>query len=126
MGTFSVLIEVGDPGGHRFEGMEALVDTGATYTVVPSRTLRALGVTPVGTRRFELADGSISNFEFGQTQVRVDGGQVTTIVVFGGENSRTLLGAYTLEGLALAADPVGRKLIPVPGLLMQATEYPGH
>jgi hypothetical protein len=27
------------------------------------------------------------------------------------------IGAYTLEGLRLAADPVGRRLIPVPGLL---------
>lgn len=40
MGTFSVLIEVGNPGGNRFEGLEALVDTGATYTVVPSRLAR--------------------------------------------------------------------------------------
>lgn len=29
-----------------------------------------------------------------------------------------LLGAHALEGLRLAADPVGRRLVPVPGLLL--------
>jgi hypothetical protein len=30
-----------------------------------------------------------------------------------------LLGAYALEGLRLTVDPVGRRLVPVPGLLME-------
>jgi hypothetical protein len=30
-----------------------------------------------------------------------------------------LLGAFTLEALRLAPDPVGRRLVPVPALLMQ-------
>ena len=34
--------------------------------------------------------------------------------------SPALLGAYALEGLRLAADPVARRLVPVPGLLLQA------
>lgn len=37
--------------------------------------------------------------------------------VFGDPDTPPLLGAYTLEGLRLAADPVDRRLIPVPGLL---------
>ncbi len=46
MGTFTVTIEVGDPGASNFESIEALVDTGATNTVLPKALLARLGVTP--------------------------------------------------------------------------------
>ena len=32
MGAFSVELEIGDPGGLRYETVEVLVDSGATYT----------------------------------------------------------------------------------------------
>lgn len=57
MGTFSVTIEVGDLDGRRFETLEALVDTGATYLVVPRRVLESLEVVVTETSPFELADG---------------------------------------------------------------------
>jgi len=38
-------------------------------------------------------------------------------VIFGDPESEPLLGTFTLEGFLLAADPVHRPLIPVPGLL---------
>lgn len=41
-----------------------------------------------------------------------------TLLVFGEPDTAPLLGAYALEGLRLAADPTGRRLVPVPGLLM--------
>jgi hypothetical protein len=56
--------------------------------------------------------------EIGRTWIRVDGRTELTLVVFGGPDSQPLLGAYALEGLRLAADPVGRRLTPVPGLLL--------
>jgi hypothetical protein len=36
------------------------------------------------------------------------------------EGSEPLHGVFTLEGFGLAADPVNRRLIPVPGLLKLA------
>ena len=42
MGTFQVAIEVGDPDGQRYETVEALVDSGATYTTMPESLLRRL------------------------------------------------------------------------------------
>ena len=45
MGVFSTPIEVGDSEGTRFEWFDALVDTGATYTMLPSSVLEDLGVT---------------------------------------------------------------------------------
>ena len=120
MGIFHVPIEIGDPQGSRFERVDALVDTGATYTVVPSSWLRDLGVATHGRAPFEFADGKLEELDIGQTQVRVNGQEITTLVVFGAEHVEPLLGAYTLEGLRLAADPVGRRLISVPGHLALA------
>ena len=37
---FHAPIEIGDPRGERYEEVEALIDTGATYTVVPASRLR--------------------------------------------------------------------------------------
>ncbi|MFQ5879991.1 MAG: retroviral-like aspartic protease family protein [Dehalococcoidia bacterium] len=118
MGTFRVAIEIGDPQGSRFESLEALVDTGASYTWVPASVLRGLGVGPSFRFPFLLANGRRIEREMAETRVRLDGRERTTLVVFGDEGTQPLLGAYTLEGFGLAPDPVNRRLIPVPGLLM--------
>lgn len=117
MGTFRVTVEIGNPGGQRYEPVEALVDTGATYAVMPASLLRRLGVSPHRRAVFEMADGSPLEMDVGQTWLRVDGRDVVTLVVFGDEGTEPLLGAYALEGLLLAADPVRQRLVPVRGLL---------
>ena len=83
MGVFRVPVEIGDPQGERFERVEALVDTCATYTMMPASLLRRLGVEPQTTAPFELADGRLRDFDIGQTQVKVGAQEVTTLVVFG-------------------------------------------
>lgn len=118
MGTFRVTIELGDPAGQHFEAIEALVDTGATYTSVPAPLLERLSVTAHTRDAFVLADGRRVERDIGRTWVRVDGRLELTLVVFADPGTEPLLGAYTLEGLRLAADPVSRRLIPVPGLLL--------
>ena len=119
MGTFVVEIEVGDLGGSRFETVEALVDTGATYTMLPASLLRRLGVTPIDRQGFILANGQRIQRDIGETAIRIDGRRVrTTLVVFSDEGSQSLLGAFTLEAFSLAADPVNQRLIPVDALAM--------
>ena len=47
-------------------------------------------------------------------------------VVFGNESLVPLLGAYALEGLRLAVDPINKRLIPIQGLfpsLMDPTQF---
>jgi hypothetical protein len=41
--------------------------------------------------------------------------------VFAPDGSEPILGAYTLEGFLLAADPVNERLISVPGLAKRAS-----
>jgi len=115
MGTFQATIQVGDREGRAFESLEAMVDTGATYTWIPSGLLTKLGVQPQFQRQFLTADGRTIERNMAETRVRLDGQELSTMVVFGDEGSVPLIGAYTLEGFGLAADPVGKRLIPVPG-----------
>lgn len=121
MGTFRVAIDIGDPTGQRFETIEALVDTGATFTTVPAPLLDRLGVAAHTRETFVLADGRHVERDIGRTWLRANGRLELTLVVVGDPEGPALLGAYTLEGLRLAADPVGRRLVPVPALLLVAT-----
>ncbi len=114
MGTFSVIIQIGDPEGLRFEELEALVDTGATTTVVESTVLRRMGVAPIRRETFEYADGRQVELDMAETKVRVEGKQTTTWVIFGSEGAGALLGSYTLEGVLLGVDPYGERLSPLP------------
>ncbi len=118
MGTFRVQIEVGDPEGKRFEAVDALVDTGATNTALPSSLLASLRVTPHTTTVFELADGRELELGVGRTWVRVNGQQEFTQVVFAADGTEPILGAVTLEEMGLAVDPVRRRLQPVHKYLM--------
>jgi aspartyl protease family protein len=113
MGSFHVTFELGDPLGQRWRDVDALVDTGASFTWVPVDALADLGVTPEERWEFQIADGNVIERDVAETLVRYDGRERTTIVVFGDVGSTPLLGAYTLEGFKLAPDPVNQTLIPV-------------
>ena len=112
MGTFHHTITVGPKTGPQRVELDALVDTGSTYTMISVSELEALGVSPEWTSVFELADGSRSEYRLAELQASINGESRTTICIFGDPGSTPLLGAYTLEGFGLAADPVNGKLTP--------------
>lgn len=118
MSTFRYPIEIGDPGGQRFERIEALVDTGSTFTVVSGSLLRQLGVQPKRRIRLRLADNRVIERDAGETQVRLSGVTVGVTVVFGEDGHPALIGAQTLETALLAVDPPRERLVPTEGLLM--------
>ena len=118
MGILYQEIEIGDPTGTRFQALEAMVDTGASYTVVPSSVLEDLGIRPHRRMGFRLADGARIEKDVGAAMVRVMGQQETSMVVFGPDDGPVLLGAVALETFALAVDPLGQRLISVDGLLL--------
>jgi clan AA aspartic protease len=113
MGTFSVSVKISDQSQQSFEEVEALVDTGATNTVVPADVLVRLGIQPYRKSVFELADGRELELDIGRAWIRVDGQQEFSQVVFGPPGSSPILGAITLEEMNLAVDPVGKRLVPV-------------
>ena len=112
MGVFNWPLRLDSMDGQRSLELEAMVDTGASYTIVPGNRLRELGVEPVDKIGLILADGRPVEYDIGEARATIDGRSIPTLVVFGADNARALLGAYTLEGLRLAVDPTHRRLIP--------------
>ena len=118
MGLTVLEVEVGNPADPEItEKLEFLIDSGAIYSVVPAPVLERLGVKPLTEEEFRLADGSrirrmkgIALFRYGE---RVGGADV----IFGEEGDSLLLGAFTLEALGLALDPLRRELKPLPMVL---------
>ena len=119
MGTFHSQIEIAAGPEGPFEALDALVDSGATYTLVPGETLRRLGVEPIERRTFVIADGSRLEREVGEALIRLEGRTLTSLVVFGDADAEPLLGAVTLESFGLGIDTVGRQLVPMPGYLVE-------
>jgi len=118
MGLTTLEIEVGNPANRQaIEKVEFLIDSGAVYSVVPTPILERLGIQPLTAQEFRLADGTkitrrkgIALFKYGD---RIGGADV----IFGEEGDSVLLGAFTLEALGLALDPLRRDLKPLPMIL---------
>ena len=98
--------------------LEALVDTGSTYTWIPSAVLNRLGIEATERRLFDTADGCVIERELAEIPVRLEGRVYFSLVVFGNPGTIPLLGATTLENFGLGVDPVRKRLIPVPGFAM--------
>ena len=115
-GTFSYPLEVISADGTRFEVVDALVDTGSTFTCLPASLLHELRIVPCRRIQSELPDGSIVDDEVGEVYVRLAGIERPTIVTFAEENSPPVIGKYTLEGALLVVDPVRQRLAPTHAL----------
>jgi len=111
MGTFTHSFEVGPSPAGPFVGIEAVVDTGASYTQLPSSVLARFGITPAEQAQFTLADGRTVTRGIAELYVRLDGRVRATVCIIGDDGAPPLLGAYTLEGFGLTADPVNKRLI---------------
>ena len=112
MGTFYMPIEIGGVDRERFETVDALVDTGATYSAMPATVLRSLGVSPFDRRTLRLADGNRIYRDLGEMSVRINGSVQFTPVIFSDDASNPILGAVTLEQFSMAVDPVAKRLVP--------------
>jgi predicted aspartyl protease len=114
--TIEVSIQIGDPAGRRFEAVEAIVDTGSTFTAAPRELLERLGIRPTRRHRFRIASGEVIESDVGDAMVRLQGIQGPTPVIFCEHGEPVRLGAVTLEQFLLGVDPVAQRLIPVEGL----------
>lgn len=116
MTTVSVLLQIGDLAGTRFEEVEAMVDTGSSFTSAPREVLERLGIRPSRRQRFRIANGDVVESDVGDAKVRVAGLEGVSPVIFNNPGEPILLGAVTLEALLLGVDPIGERLVPIEGL----------
>ena len=115
MGLFRVSAHLTGPTGQS-ETVELLVDTGATFLVVPRDLAERLGLSPTRTCPIQTAGGRKETWPLAEVRLRLDGHEVSTPCLIAAEGP-ALLGAVALESLLLAADPVARRLVPVEGFV---------
>ncbi len=111
MGTFRHNVEIGPGPAGPFMSVEAVVDTGATFSQFPRSALAPLGITPLEQQEFTLADARKVMRDIAIVTVRLDGRTRPTVCVVADDGSPSLLGVVTLETFGLAADPVNRRLV---------------
>lgn len=112
MSTFSYRFRVGNVQGGEPVEVEAMVDTGAYDTMLPASLLDGLGVQPLDTYVYVLADGRPIELRYSQAMLEINGIRRICTVVFGPADE-FLLGATTLETFRLMVDPNSATLIPV-------------
>ena len=116
MGLTRIAGEVRGPAGV-VKSVNFLVDSGATYTVLPEDVWQQIGLTARRRQRFVLADGTFMEREIGQAEISLPQGETATPVILGQPGDLPLLGAVTLEELGLVLNPFRRTLEPISAML---------
>jgi clan AA aspartic protease len=93
----------------RYES-QFLVDSGATDTMVPASELARIGITPIGTQLYELADGTQHEYAYGFARVELLDRVTVEQVVFAPEGTEPLLGVTVLEHTGFVIDPRSNSL----------------
>ena len=89
-----------------------LVDTGATFSVVPRRLARALGIRrPRRSVSVRLADGRRVRLGADVAIIRIDGREAPATLLVG-DVDEPILGVEALEALGLVVDPRKKRLSP--------------
>ena len=118
MGLTHVTVALTPIGASASTAYEAdfLVDTGATDSLAPRSALRAAGFVPVGKTAYELADGSVVEYEFGIARIEFMGEITGGRVIFGPDGAEPLLGVTALESVGILVDPANKTLKRLPAI----------
>ena len=104
-------MEVWSVDGERLEKVDALVDTGSSYSMFPRRMLERLGIEKRFILPFEQADGSVINRDVGLAVLVINDAESPMRVIFGEDGADSLIGSNALQEFLLLIDPVGEQLI---------------
>jgi len=116
MGITYIQGQVKGPRGKQAE-VKFLVDSGATYSVLPRAVWQEIGLKPKRKMTFTLADGTTIERSISEAYVILPQGEAHTPIVMGENGDQALLGVVTLEILGLVFNPFDRTLQPMRMLL---------
>jgi len=89
--------------------VKALVDTGATYTVIPRKIFEELKLPLRGKRKVRTAK-SLTELDVCEGVVEIMGRNTPTLILVSDDLDFALIGVTTLELLGLEVDPVTGEL----------------
>ena len=108
MGETTALIKV--YGELDFVQIEALVDTGATFTKLPNSIAKKLGLKARYETTVELSDGRLVKRDLALAEVEIEGVRRPMLIAISENEERPLVGYTTLEILGFKINPITRKL----------------
>ena len=111
MGLTHISGIVSGPSGE--DVLEFLVDSGATYTILPHDTWKRISLNPERSASFRLADGTRIERQISECHITLAVGKGHTPVVLGEKDDEAVLGVVTLEVLGLIFNPFTRTLQPM-------------
>ena len=115
MGLTHVAGTVKGPTGE--DTLDFLVDSGATYTILPRHAWKHIGLKPERSMNFVLADGTKITRDISECFVELAVGKGHSPVVLGKVGDAAVLGVVTLENFGLIFNPFSRSLQPMRLLL---------
>ena len=116
MGITYISGQVRGPSGDS-EEVSFLVDSGATYSLLPLAIWESIGLQPQREMAFTLADGTTLRRNISECFISLPQGEGHTPVILGEPGDEALLGVVTLEILGLVLNPFNRTLQPMRMLL---------
>ncbi len=99
------------------ETVSFLIDSGATYSLLPTPVWESIELEPTREQTFRLADGTTVQRRISECYLVLPQGETHTPVVLGEPGDDALLGVVTLEELGLVFNPFNRTLHPMRMLL---------
>lgn len=109
MGHVHVVAKLTSPVTNESEVVESLVDTGATFTTIPTSLSDKLKLPHITKRKVRTASGE-EELNESYLIIEILGEKTTTPVLISEKLDRILIGALTLEALAFKVDPKTGKL----------------
>lgn len=109
MGHVYVTAKISNLASTKGKEVEALVDTGATLTVIPQDIAVELGLEETAREEVETGAGIIE-LSRSVARISIDGKEAVQEVLLSDIISKVLIGTVTLETLALSVDPLTGKL----------------
>ena len=94
-----------------------LVDSGATYSLLPDGVWQEIGLTEKRRMSFAMADGTPVERSVSECHINLPQGEGHTPAILGEPGDQALLGVVTLEILGLVLNPFNRTLQPMRMLL---------
>jgi clan AA aspartic protease len=111
MGITKVDLEIKNPENQKLKvKTRFLVDSGASFTVLPRELVKKLNLKPSFQQSFTLADGRVVKRKIGNALIKFRKREVASPVVLGKKEDTLLLGVLTLEAMGLILDPFQRRL----------------
>lgn len=93
-----------------------LVDTGATDSLAPASELKKIGIKVIGKMAYEVANGTIAEYEYGLAEISFMNEITAGRVIFGPGDVEPILGVTALESVGIVIDPVNRVLKKLPAI----------